>query len=1027
MPFTCECENGDCVKESGKTVCKCFPEYGQYSTTKCKACECGKDSNCTFEGGWFKDTKTCICKKGYKDVEGICKGPCSPNPCINGGTCLDIPNSFKCSCLTGYTGEICDKRITTKATPSTTSSTTSKKATPSTASTMTATSARTSTLSSSTTQTASTTVLAKRTSSTISSTHSTKTSPSTISTKTSTVSSTHSTKTSPSTILTKRTSSTVSSTYSMKTSPSTISTKTSTVSSTHSTKTSPSTILTKRTSSTVSSTYSMKTSPSSTSPSAILNKTSTMITQSTLSTTLIPKTTHTNLETSSTINGTSDIARTTTQSYPHTSSKMPYKICKSNHCKNGGTCIEETDGQKCLCPYPYGGLVCEDSQWCAEGMGKTLCSSNNCQFNFTTNVGYCECPKDQYYDYAERSCEVIDKCPLMTTKCRGINEECRNSDCHCKEHFKRNSEKKCIPNFCETKSNPCGENGFCEDLLDDPGNVKCTCKEGYLFNGKTCEKVNKCDLPGTLGCSQICHPADESCDCRPGFTLHSDNKTCRISKPSSQCKKNNCGVGLCVTTGGRDICICPRTHKAKGLKCIDLCTAKEYPKGICPGDACLPDEKLGFKCKCEGKLTYDKNGVTCRRKLMCSEGNGTKTCAAKSAICVEDFDAPAGYRCECSKNQEKDADGVCRGLCELKKYQELCKQRSAVCDINGLNNCKCPPLLAFDDQERCTVIAQASYTAVLPLASTHYISNLQYSPSQAESGSFVDYDAITKDLQASMHLLFGPNYKFADVLSCNNSSKTLTCTVEIQFNSDPKEQLKLITQPGTCISSNSEDCFIPPALTLRKKEIKPDIITSTDPCKEDIKNKICGPYMVCNKAQDGSRNFECKCSQGFSSFGFYQPFSDKQTIIHKCQDINECLLSNACPNGTKCLNTYGSFECPCQEGYKPLKEHSDTKIVGCAEICDSKLCVHGTCEVIGAQFRCKCDSGYTGLNCDEEATVAGKKGMRIALIVMSSVVVPLLLLAIFMIHKYRILKKKSYKSSYLDDGYSSIGLVPMRN
>ncbi|KFM79219.1 Matrilin-3, partial [Stegodyphus mimosarum] len=847
---------------------------------------------------------------------------------------------------------------------------------------MTTTSAQTSTLSSSTTQTASSTVLAKRTSWTVSSTHSTNSSQSTISTKRtlSTVSSTHSTKTSPSTISTKRTSSTVSSTHSTKTSPSTISTKrtSSTVSSTYSPSTnltkstspstilkststsSSSTILTKSASSTVSSTYSIKTSPSSTSPSAIQNKTSMMTTQSTLSTILIPKTTQTNLETSPTGKGTSETARRTTQSYPHTSSQMPYKICKSNPCKNGGTCIEEIDEQKCLCPYPYGGLVCEDSEWCAEGMGKTLCSSDNCRFNFTANVGYCECPKDQYYDYEKRSCEVIDKCPLMTTKCRGINEECRNSECQCKEHFKRNSEKKCIHNFCETKSNPCGENGFCEDLLDDPGNVKCTCKDGYIFNGKTCEKVNKCDLPGTLGCSQICDPSDESCDCKPGFTLQSDKKTCRNSNSGSQCKKNNCGVGSCVTTGGRDICICPRTHKAKGLKCIDLCTVKEHPKGICPGEACLPDEKLGFKCKCEGKLTYDKNGVTCRKKLMCSEGNGTKTCAAKSAVCVEDFDAPAGYRCECSKNQEKDAGGVCRELCELKKYQKLCEQRSAVCDINGLKNCKCPPLLAFDDQERCTVIAQASYTAVLPIASTHYTANLQYSRSQAESGSIIDYDAITKDLQASMHLLFGPNYKFADVLSCNNSSKTLTCTVEIQFNSDPKEQVQLITQPGTCISSNSEDCFIPPALTLRKKEIKPDIITPTDPCAEDIKNKICGHNKVCNKAEDGSLNFECKCAQGFSSFGFYQPFSDKQTIIHKCEDINECLLPNACPNGTECLNTYGSFECPCQEGYKPLKESLDTKIVGCAEICDSKLCVHGTCEIIGAQFRCKCDSDYTG-------------------------------------------------------------------
>ncbi|XP_035208292.1 fibrillin-3-like isoform X2 [Stegodyphus dumicola] len=320
--------------------------------------------------------------------------------------------------------------------------------------------------------------------------------------------------------------------------------------------------------------------------------------------------------------------------------------------------------------------------------------------------------------------------------------------------------------------------------------------------------------------------------------------------------------------------------------------------------------------------------------------------------------------------------------------------------------------------------------SVLPLASTHYMSKIQYSPSRVESGSLVDYRAIRKDLQASMELLLGPNYKFADVLSCNNSTRTLNCSMEVQFNSDPKEQLKLITEQGTCISFDSEYCFIPPALTLRKAEIKPGIIAPTDPCTDDIKNNICSPEMVCDKAQDGSRNFKCKCSKGFYSLGFYQPFSDKQTIIHKCEDINECLQPNVCPNGTRCVNTYGSFECPCKEGYAPLKAIADTKLVGCAEMCDSKICLHGTCEIIGSRFRCKCDSGYSGFNCDVETTIENE-GIRIAVtsciaVTISSIVVPLLLLTIFIIHKYRTLKKRTYKSNYLDDDSSSISLVSMR-
>ncbi|KAJ7353830.1 hypothetical protein OS493_032104, partial [Desmophyllum pertusum] len=34
-------------------------------------------------------------------------GPCSPNPCKNGGTCNTNSGSFTCSCPSGYTGDNC--------------------------------------------------------------------------------------------------------------------------------------------------------------------------------------------------------------------------------------------------------------------------------------------------------------------------------------------------------------------------------------------------------------------------------------------------------------------------------------------------------------------------------------------------------------------------------------------------------------------------------------------------------------------------------------------------------------------------------------------------------------------------------------------------------------------------------------------------------------------------------------------------------------------------------------------------------
>ena len=58
------------------------------------------------------------------DLFKVIDDPCFSNPCLNGGTCTRVGNSYNCVCTEGYEGTNCDRLVT-----SSTSTTTTKTAT----------------------------------------------------------------------------------------------------------------------------------------------------------------------------------------------------------------------------------------------------------------------------------------------------------------------------------------------------------------------------------------------------------------------------------------------------------------------------------------------------------------------------------------------------------------------------------------------------------------------------------------------------------------------------------------------------------------------------------------------------------------------------------------------------------------------------------------------------------------------------------------------------------------------------------
>ncbi|KAH3819161.1 protein jagged-2-like [Dreissena polymorpha] len=121
---------------------------------------------------------------------------------------------------------------------------------------------------------------------------------------------------------------------------------------------------------------------------------------------------------------------------------------------------------------------------------------------------------------------------------------------------------------------------------------------------------------------------------------------------------------------------------------------------------------------------------------------------------------------------------------------------------------------------------------------------------------------------------------------------------------------------------------------------------SPSPCKN-------GGQCILN--QTDTTDSTCKCPFGFT---------DKY-----CQtDIDECEM-NVCQHSATCVNSYGSFECDCASLWKGTL-CTDSILPAC----DPNPCASGKCMADITKdegYRCICDIGYDGVNCNQETACAG--------------------------------------------------------
>ncbi|CAL1300873.1 unnamed protein product [Larinioides sclopetarius] len=653
-----------------------------------------------------------------------------------------------------------------------------------------------------------------------------------------------------------------------------------------------------------------------------------------------------------------------------------------NLCQNGGTC-ERTEemGNKCHCMMGFSGKNCETIQWCQENKG--VCGIIPCQYSENTGSGFCFCEDGLYFDAKTKMCKALDKCLFQRIKgnCSGDHETCdRMGNCICEENYAYNDDRTaCEPDFCWKKSNKsrCGMNMEC---IEEDVTFSCSCKEGYRQIDEKCVKVDRC-APGIINCQQAC--TDGKCSCFTGFNKNEDGERCDRITSDSECNLE-CGKGSCVKEGTNEKCICPQiSHVFKEKTCIDKCQAIMLTDGECPEEVgCVSDEDFGYKCNCTGKYDFAEDGVHCKAKRMCSEGYGNEECSLRGGLCEDNFALIKGFKCKCKFGYKENPETlVCEHMCETAD----CDKTQALCIINVDNKaeCICPPLLVKDTDGRCSQLAKYSYLGnfLVPRNKYQVVAARYHGRTKRDTLEEISYAKLMKDFEDSMNNIFD-GYEGTTVLNCTDAGDDWKCFLEMKLNKDPKEKIKIVSTPSTCLPLSDEyHCLIPPDFITRKRTANDtDVFQKTNPCDKSVIGKLCGDETECTISEPSG--FKCECKQGYFRRTSFVPAEN--VLVDVCEDIDECLNPTICPNTTKCHNLPGEYTCKCIDGYH-LEDLKSVKTDGCRPVCNPNPCVHGTCLETGTDgFACRCEGLYIGRFCNQTndaITGIKKKGNKTAAIV----------------------------------------------
>ncbi|XP_031557799.1 nidogen-like [Actinia tenebrosa] len=681
---------------------------------------------------------------------------------------------------------------------------------------------------------------------------------------------------------------------------------------------------------------------------------------------------------------------------------------KTHRCDTNADCINTVGSYSCRCRLGYqgDGLSCQKAS--ASCGGEKCHRFAYCDVDPQTKKQQCKCRRGFRGNGAE--CLDFNECIPILKTC-DVNALCRNTlgsyECICKRGFIQGSDddKTCI---VDDRCNgiKCDVNARCDRVQG------CTCKTGFVGDGKTCNDIDECKSEMTR-----CDPNADcrntagsfTCSCRSGF--EGDGVRCRVD---NSCDGVVCNVNArCeVQPDGRTRrCVCSNGWQGNGTLCTDVdeCQSSRFS---CPPNTDCINSNGSYECRC--KRGFEKKGsscveddscggVTCDAKARCVQTpQGTRQCVCNTGWqkngnrCIDKdecqtnpchpnadcINSIGSFSCRCKPGYNGNGQ-ACNDVDECQSGQSRCPANTDCINREGSYECRCTTGFVSngsscivdescggvkcDPNAKCIQIAQGVRQCVC---------NAGW---EKNGNTCIDVDECRASISpchsnancinsiGSFSCRCRPGFK-GDGQFCEDDGTCggVQCHPDASCHKNTAEGTRCVCKPGylgdgrkcadidECIQGKDE-CHEHATCTNSAGSYKCSCnlgyVGDGFNCTDDgsCQGIDCDPNAKCVASSPTDGNRTCVCNDGFSGNG------------ELCRDVDECDLGHAkCHRKAECVNQVGSYRCRCIRGYVGDGKQCESDGTCEGKVCDFNADCVTTNTTRGIDKTCKCKDGFSG-------------------------------------------------------------------